>query len=135
MTRLIGAKKGMSERIRRRLELRRSSAASPHRNKTRFAKATRNDWKGLVDDMEDLMDLPVLGKIKRSNGVMGEVSYTVEVTYPDEETSLVTFVGSVYGGPVVMITPGLPGGVFVKDVERFGVFGPDWVRRFFNNEA
>jgi hypothetical protein len=38
----------MNDRIRRRLELRRSSAATPHRNKTRFAKATRNDWKGLV---------------------------------------------------------------------------------------
>ncbi len=126
----------MNDRIRRRLELRRSSAASPHRNKTRFAKATRNDWKGLVDDMEeDLMDRPVLGNIKRSNGVAGQVSYTVEVTYPDEETSPVTFVGSVYGGPVVMITPGVPSGVFVNDVERFGVFEPDWVRRFFNNEA
>ncbi len=38
----------MNDRIRRRLELRRSSAASPHRNKTRFAKATRNDWKGFI---------------------------------------------------------------------------------------
>jgi hypothetical protein len=25
--------------------------------------------------------------------------------------------------------------VFVNDVERFGVFGPDWVRRFFSNKA
>jgi len=126
----------MNDRIRRRLELRRSSAATPHRNKTRFAKATRNDWKGLVDDMgEDLMDRPVLGKIKRSNGVAGQVSYTVEVTYPDEDTSPVTFVGSVYGGPVVMLTESMPEGVFVNDVERFGVFGPDWVRRFFSNKA
>ncbi len=45
----------MNDRIRRRLELRRSSAASPHRNKTRFAKATRNDWKGFV--MNDPMEV------------------------------------------------------------------------------
>lgn len=44
----------MNERIRRRLELRRSSAASPHRNKTRFDKATRHDWKGLV--MSEVME-------------------------------------------------------------------------------
>ncbi len=45
----------MNDRIRRRLELRRSSAASPHRNKTRFAKATRNDWKGFI--MDDPMEV------------------------------------------------------------------------------
>lgn len=33
------------DRLRRRLELRRSSAASPHRNRTRFHKAGRNDWR------------------------------------------------------------------------------------------
>lgn len=47
----------MNERIRRRLELRRSSAASPHRNKARFDKATRHDWKGFIMDerLEDIL--------------------------------------------------------------------------------
>ncbi len=45
----------MNDRIRRRLELRRSSAASPHRNKARFCKATRNDWKGFI--MDDPMEV------------------------------------------------------------------------------
>jgi hypothetical protein len=72
-----------------------------------------------------------LGKIRRQNGVAGQISYTVPVTYTGEETSLVTFVGSVYGGPVVMQTQAFTDGVFVRDTERFGRFGPEWVRRFF----
>ncbi len=38
----------MNERLRVRLERRRSSAASPHRNRSKFYKGSRNDWKGLV---------------------------------------------------------------------------------------
>lgn len=78
---------------------------------------------------------PILGTIKRINGVAGQISYTVPVTYTDEPTSPVTFVGSVYGGPVLMQTPGFPAGVFVTDPNRFGKFGPGWVRRFFSREA
>jgi hypothetical protein len=78
---------------------------------------------------------PKLGKIRRHNGVAGQIAYTVPVTYEGEDTSPVTFVGNAYGGPVVMQTPGNPGGVFVRDTERFGVFGPEWVRRFFGSEV
>jgi hypothetical protein len=74
---------------------------------------------------------PILGKIKRHNGIAGQLSYTVDVTYPGEPSEQLTFVASSYGGPVVMVTPGNPGGVFVTDPERFGKFGTDWVRRFF----
>lgn len=75
---------------------------------------------------------PTLGTIKRTNGVAGQISYTVPVTYPGEPTERLTFVGSVYGGPVVMVTPGYQTEqTFVTDPNRFGPFGPDWVRRFF----
>jgi len=74
---------------------------------------------------------PTLGPIGRRRGVAGQVSYTVEVTYPGEEPSCVTFVGSTYGPPIVMVTPGNPRGQFVRDPERFGEFGEEWVRRFF----
>ena len=78
---------------------------------------------------------PTIGKIRRHNGVAGQIAYSVSVTYPGEDSSVVTFVGSsVYGGPVVMQTESNPRGVFVVDVERFGKFGPDWVRRFFSAE-
>ena len=80
-------------------------------------------------------DLPTLGKIRRHNGVAGQVSYSVPVTFRDEDTSVVTFVGSVYGGPVLMQTEVIPRGVFVVDVERFGKFSPEWVRRFFSSEV
>jgi hypothetical protein len=74
-----------------------------------------------------------IGKIRRSNGVAGQVSYSVDVTYPDEPTSRVEFVGSTYGGPVVMVTNS--GQTFVVNPGRFGEFGPDWVRRFFGVDA
>jgi hypothetical protein len=74
---------------------------------------------------------PELGTIKRTNGVAGQIAYTVTVIYEGEPPAPVTFVGSVYGGPIVMVTTGNPGGTFVRNPERFGSFGPEWVRRFF----
>jgi hypothetical protein len=72
---------------------------------------------------------PTLGLITRRDGVAGQVMFFVTVSYPDEPTSLVTFSGSIYGGPVVMITES--GQTFVTNPERFGEFGREWVRRFF----
>jgi hypothetical protein len=76
-------------------------------------------------------DSPILSRIKRYNGITGQMAYDVTVTYPGETPEPVTFVGSVYGGPIVMVTRGNPGGTFVTHPERFGPFGPEWVRRFF----
>ena len=73
---------------------------------------------------------PELGKITRQNGVAGQVSYSVKVTYPGAAPSVVQFVGSTFGGPVVMVTRTF-GQQFVRDQGRFGPFGPEWVRRFF----
>lgn len=74
-----------------------------------------------------------VGKITRTNGVAGQISYATVVTYPGEEGGKVSFVGSTYGGPVLMLTPGCPDGVFVTDPARFGKFSPEWVRRFFGS--
>jgi len=73
---------------------------------------------------------PKLDKITRHNGVAGQISYRTKVRYPNEPPMAVEFVGSVYGGPVVAISPGF-GQVFVDDPGRFGTFGPEWVRRYF----
>jgi hypothetical protein len=75
---------------------------------------------------------PTLGKITRHNGIAGQVAYSVVVTYPGEAPSELSFIGSVYGGPIVMVTPNNLGGVFVMGHHRFGTFGPEWVRRFFS---
>lgn len=63
-------------------------------------------------------------QVKTHRGLAGQVSYSVK--------GIVTFSGSVYGGPVVMV---LPSGIqtFVTDPGRFGVFGPEWVRRFMES--
>ena len=73
-------------------------------------------------------------KVTRHNGVAGQLAYTAKVRYPGEDPGDVTFVGSVYGGAVVMVTEAFPRGVFVKDPSRFGKFSPKWVRRFFGAE-
>jgi hypothetical protein len=81
-----------------------------------------------------LTSRPTLGRIVRHAGIAGQLAYSVSVAYPGERASVVTFTGSVYGapGPVVMVTPGNPRGMFVTAPERFGeTFGPAWVRAFF----
>lgn len=77
------------------------------------------------------MSEATIGKISRHNGPAGQVSYSVPVAYPGEATTTVTFVGSTYGGPVVMASPS-GAQTFVTDPGRFGTFGPEWVRRFFS---
>ncbi len=79
--------------------------------------------------MKVLVDAPVIGPIRRTAGVAGQYQLTADVTYPGEDTRTVGFVGSAYGGPVVMVSDGFQ--TFVTDPDRFGAFGPDWVRRFF----
>jgi hypothetical protein len=68
--------------------------------------------------------------IKRSAGVAGQVQYTAVVEYEGEGKSTVSFVGSVYGPPIVMIAP-TQHQIFVSNPERFGPFGEQWVRNFF----
>lgn len=73
---------------------------------------------------------PVIHGIKRRNGVAGQFSLVATVEYPGEGRSVVEFVGSVYGGPVIMVTPSghqIP-------VRRPGLgekLTPAWVRVFF----
>lgn len=77
-----------------------------------------------------LENQPTLGEITKTNGVAGQISYSVPVTYEDEPTYIYEFIGSVYGGPVVAVSPsGMQR--FVTDPGRLGTFGPEWVRRFF----
>lgn len=72
---------------------------------------------------------PTLGNIKRKNGVAGQVSWSTTVSYPGEDPATITFVGSTYGGPVVMVVGDRQ--TFVTDPSRFGPFGAQWVRNFF----
>lgn len=73
---------------------------------------------------------PTLGPIRRESGVAGQFALVVDVTYPGEPTRTVSFVGSVYGGPVVMIDEH-DNQTFVTEPGRFGEFGKDWVKAFF----
>lgn len=80
------------------------------------------------------MTAPKLGEIRRENGIAGQISYSVAVTYPGEAASTVQFIGSTYGGPVVMVSANGTQ-TFVEDPGRFGPFGPEWVRRFFGGSG
>lgn len=73
--------------------------------------------------------MPEILKLTKHRGVAGQVAYGATVQYPGEEPAIVTFVGNVYGGPVVMRTDSAE--VFVSEPGRFGKFSIGWVRRFF----
>jgi hypothetical protein len=76
------------------------------------------------------MSTPKLSNVTRHAGVAGQIEISADVTYEYGPSETLRFVGSVYGGPVVMVTPS---GVqhFVTEPDRFGSFGTEWVRRFF----
>ena len=66
--------------------------------------------------------------ITRHAGIAGQFEVSAVVQYPEEEKRTVSFVGSSYGGPVVMRSGSFE--VFVSDPGRFGDFGTSWVKRF-----
>jgi hypothetical protein len=74
-------------------------------------------------------DAPHIYYVRKRAGIAGQFAVDARVGYQDEAPRDVTFVGSVYGGPVVMQSDGRE--TFVSDPGRFGEFGTDWVRRFF----
>jgi hypothetical protein len=72
---------------------------------------------------------PALVNLRRYNGTAGQFSLAVEVVYPGEDARTVEFVGSTYGGPVLMITD--HDQTWVTEPGRFGTFGKTWVKKFF----
>ena len=72
---------------------------------------------------------PTVTKVFQRKGVAGQFAVQCTVTYPGEEPRTVEFVGSVYGGPVLMVTD--LGETWVTEPGRFGKFGKAWVRRYF----
>lgn len=70
----------------------------------------------------------IVHAIRRQAGIAGQFSVSADVEYPGESPCTVVFIGSTYGGPVVMRTGRVE--TFVTDPGRFGEFGTDWVRRF-----
>jgi hypothetical protein len=74
--------------------------------------------------------MPHIYYIRRRTGIAGQCAIDARVGYPDEAPRDVSFIGSVYGGPVVMRSGSIE--TFVTDPGRFGEFGEDWARRFFD---
>jgi hypothetical protein len=72
---------------------------------------------------------PEVTKIFSRKGVAGQFAVQATVTYPGEEPRVVEFVGSTYGGPVLVVTE--TDQIWVTDPGRFGTFGKGWVVRFF----
>jgi len=73
---------------------------------------------------------PRILKITGGDSLADRRVYNAVVQYPGEPSKHVGFSGPASGtGPVVMITQ--RGQVFVTDPSRFGKFGRDWIRRFF----
>lgn len=74
---------------------------------------------------------PEVTKVFSRKGVAGQFAVQCTVLYPGEEPRVVEFVGSAYGGPVLMVTD--HGECWVHEPGRFGKFGKAWVRHFFGD--
>jgi hypothetical protein len=82
------------------------------------------------------MTAPVVHKVTRSAGIAGQYSMTASIEYPGEPFNVVTFVGSVFGGPIVMVTAA--GETFVSQAvtDRLGSkLTEAWVRAFFGSDV
>jgi hypothetical protein len=78
-------------------------------------------------------DGPTVTNVKRHAGIAGQYSISAEVQYPNETPQSVSFVGSTYGGPIVMVRPN-GRQVFIDRAvtDRIGEkLTPEWVARFF----
>lgn len=73
--------------------------------------------------------MTTIHSIKRTAGIAGQIQYTATVQYEGEDQRVVSFVGSQFGGPVVMLTGNDQ--TFVTNPGRFGTFSEAWVRNFF----
>ena len=77
---------------------------------------------------------PTVSNYRRVNGIAGQYSVTVDVTYPDpDESHTATFVGNVSGGPIVAVSPSGQQ-IFVSSavLDRIGhTLDESWVRRFY----
>lgn len=76
---------------------------------------------------------PEVVRVKRTNGIAGQFQVTAHVQYGESTPQPVTFVGSVYGGPVAMVDfHGVQH--LVSSPSRFGEFATEpeeWVYRYF----
>lgn len=80
---------------------------------------------------------PELLDIQRENGIAGQYAVKVTVRYPGEETKHVIFVGSSYGGPIVMVTSNGVQTILPKGVtDRIGsTVDSQWVVDFFADKG
>lgn len=78
-------------------------------------------------------DEPIVTDIKRTRGVAGAFEVSARVQYPGEPVETLRFVGSIYGGPIVMVMPSGTQTFVAQAVrDRIGsTLNPEWVRRFF----
>ena len=84
-----------------------------------------------------MSESPKVTSIKRTNGIAGQYQYSATVQYPGEDAATVVwFVGSVYGGPIVMVTPSIATSVSRSVTDRIGsTLDESWVRRFFGEQS
>lgn len=77
---------------------------------------------------------PTVSAIRRESGIAGQYAYAATVAYPGEAAGVVRFVGSTYGGPIIMVTSsGHQVPVSSSVTDRIGSkLTPEWVRAFFD---
>lgn len=76
---------------------------------------------------------PTVSNVKRHAGIAGQFSISATVQHDGEPADTITFVGSVHGGPIVMVLPsGAQTFVSTGVTDRIGsTLSESWVRAFF----
>jgi hypothetical protein len=79
------------------------------------------------------MSAPIVTNVKRHAGIAGSHAVSASVEYEGEQASTVTFVGSVYGPPIVMVmSSGVEVFVSSRVTDRIGTkLDEAWIRAFF----
>lgn len=77
------------------------------------------------------MQGPTVEEIRRVSAIAGQTQINARIKYPGTDSEVHGFVGTVDGhGPIVVISPtGYQ--FYVVDPWRFGPFGTDWIKRFY----
>lgn len=75
---------------------------------------------------------PVIEHVYTDPGIAGQRETRVEVRYEGEDASGVSFIWSIYGGPVVMRTPKFETFVSERVTDRLGhTVDTKWIEGFF----
>jgi hypothetical protein len=83
---------------------------------------------------DDAATVPTLANITRHDGVVGEYSYSVEVTYPGQRTTVVKFSTGTFGKTYQVHMTTEDTTEAVSEAWRYGSpLSPEWIHKLYSS--